>query len=550
MKSLFAYIRVSTVRQGEHGSSLQEQRSAIEAYAKNHDLLIAEWFEEIETAAKQGRPTFMRMLIALKRGRAHGVIIHKIDRGARNLKDWANLGDLIDGGVEVHFAHESVDMNSRGGRLSADIQAVVAADFIRNLRQETRKGFYGRLKQGLYPMRAPIGYRDMGKGKAKEPDPLKAPLVRDAFNLYASGQFNFDELIAELRKRGLRNQKGGNITMNGLTTMLNNPFYIGLIHIRKTNEIFQGIHTPLISKALYDEVQAVLAGKRIGKAIRHDHLFRRLIRCAHCGKHLIGETIKGKYVYYRCHTPRCGVCVRELVIDDFLGRTYASIRLQPQEMRDLRDMVEDMNKSGADALAERKNSLQLQLAGCEARLARLTDALIDGLIEKELFESQKSATLFRRREVLDQLEHVGSTGSKADRVMQLLELANTAYISYQNGISTEKRALIDSTMSNFLGSGNEPVITLKSPFQEFSEWQISQSCDPHRDRHRTRIKQILDIFIGVDSEESIPVVTDLANVLPSKKKKPNPGWKKLEEVNLKRYVAKVKKEIEDELGCP
>ncbi len=41
------------------------------------------------------------MLAALKRGRAHGVIIHKIDRGARNLQDWANLGNLIDGGVEV-----------------------------------------------------------------------------------------------------------------------------------------------------------------------------------------------------------------------------------------------------------------------------------------------------------------------------------------------------------------------------------------------------------------------------------------------------------------
>ncbi|TAL04104.1 MAG: recombinase family protein, partial [Rhodospirillaceae bacterium] len=144
MKSLFAYIRVSTVRQGERGSSLQEQRSAIEVYARKHNLVIAEWFEEMETAAKQGRPTFLRMLAALKRGRARGVIIHKIDRGARNLKDWSNLGELIDSGVEVHFAHESLDMNSRGGRLAADIQAVVAADFIRNLRQETRKGFYGR----------------------------------------------------------------------------------------------------------------------------------------------------------------------------------------------------------------------------------------------------------------------------------------------------------------------------------------------------------------------------------------------------------------------
>lgn len=506
MKSIFAYIRVSTVRQGEHGSSLQEQRSAIEAYAKNHDLLIAEWFEEIETAAKQGRPTFIRMLAALKRGRAHGVIIHKIDRGARNLKDWANLGDLIDGGVEVHFAHESVDMNSRGGRLSADIQAVVAADFIRNLRQETRKGFYGRLKQGLYPIRAPIGYRDMGKGKAKEPDPIKAHFVRDAFTLYASGQYNFEELSAELNKRGLRNHNGGNISMNGLTTMLNNPFYVGLIHIRKTNEIFQGVHTPLISKALYDEAQAVLAGKRAGKVIKHDHLFRRLICCAHCGKHLIGETIKGKYVYYRCHTPSCGVCIRELAIEDLLSRTYATIRLDHEEMRDLRDMVENMNKSTTDDLAQRSTSLRLQLAACEARLARLTDALIDGLIEKELFESRKSAVLFRRHELLDQLEHIGSTGSKGDRVMQLLELANTAHISYRNGLSSEKRALIAATMSNFFGSGKTPAITLKSPFKEFSEWHTSVSCDQHRDRPRTRAMQILDIFMRVDWEENTPAV--------------------------------------------
>ena len=513
MKTIFAYIRVSTVRQGEYGSSLQEQRSAIEAYARNHDLLIAEWFEEIETAAKQGRPTFIRMLAALKRGRARGVIIHKIDRGARNLKDWANLGELIDGGVEVHLAHESLDMNSRGGRLSADIQAVVAADFIRNLRQETRKGFYGRLKQGLYPIRAPIGYRDMGKGKAKEPDPLMAPLVRDAFTLYASGQFNFNELIAELRKRGLRNRNGGTITMNGLTTMLNNPFYVGLIHIRKTNEIFQGIHTPLISKALYDEVQAVLAGKRSGKAIKRDHFFRRLLRCAHCGKHLIGETIKGKYVYYRCHTPGCSVCIRECAIDDLLRSTYSTIRLDPEDMRDLRDMVADMNKFSAEDLAQRAASLQLQLAGCEVRLSRLTDALIDGLIEKNLFESKKSAVLFRRRELLDQLEHVGSTGTGADRAMQLLELANTAYVSYRNGLASEKRALIAATMSNFIGRGKTPAITLKSPFKELSEWRYFVSCDQYRDEPRTRAKQILDILTAVSPKEILPTVTKLKEIV-------------------------------------
>lgn len=151
MKAYFAYTRVSTVKQGERGSSLQEQKSAIEAYASRHGLLVADWFEETETAAKIGRRMFNRMLAELGKGQVAGVIIHKIDRSARNLKDWAHLGELIDQGVEVHFAHESIDLASRGGRLSADIQAVVSADYIRNLKQEVRKGFYGRLKQGFYP---------------------------------------------------------------------------------------------------------------------------------------------------------------------------------------------------------------------------------------------------------------------------------------------------------------------------------------------------------------------------------------------------------------
>src|SRR5437763_16256389 len=151
MYEYFGYIRVSTARQGEKGVSLQEQKEAIERYSHRYNLSMSQWFEERETAAKRGRPIFSQMLKFLRQGKARGVIIHKIDRSARNLKDWADLGEMIDAGIEVHFANESLDLHSRGGRLSADIQAVVAADYIRNLREATKKGFYGRIKQCLYP---------------------------------------------------------------------------------------------------------------------------------------------------------------------------------------------------------------------------------------------------------------------------------------------------------------------------------------------------------------------------------------------------------------
>src|SRR5437867_7678272 len=200
MKKCFGYIRVSTPKQGERGVSLQEQRDAIIRYAQRFQLDIASWFEERETAAKRGRPMFNRMLHLLRTGQAGGVIIHKIDRSARNLKDWADLGELIDQGVEVYFANESLDLHSRGGRLSADIQAVVAADYIRNLREETRKGFYGRLKQGLYPLPAPPGYLDRGGGKVKEIDPVNGPLVRKGFELYATGRHTLETLTGEIHQ--------------------------------------------------------------------------------------------------------------------------------------------------------------------------------------------------------------------------------------------------------------------------------------------------------------------------------------------------------------
>src|SRR5665213_281432 len=317
MKNYFAYIRVSTVKQGEKGSSLQEQKSAIEGYARKHNLSIFEWFEEKETAAKLGRPVFTRMLKALDRGIAAGVITHKIDRSARNLKDWATLGELIDRGIEMHFAYESIDLTTRGGRLSADIQAVVAADFIRNLRDEVRKGFYGRLKQGIYPLGAPLGYLDKGGGVPKAIDPVRGPLVVQAFDLYATERWSLDTIGPELFLRGLRNRMGGPVTRNGLSTIFNNSFYIGIIRLR-TGEVFQGIHTPLIDKSIFDRVQTILRERVPHRAISHRFRYQRMLRCVSCGLSLIAERQKG-HVYYRCHTRSCpATCIREDKINETL----------------------------------------------------------------------------------------------------------------------------------------------------------------------------------------------------------------------------------------
>lgn len=124
--SYFGYVHVSTQKQGE-GASLEAQRDAIERYASHNGLTVSDWFCEKETAAKTGRPVFAAMVRELKKRRAAGFIVHKIDRSARNFKDWAMIGDLSDAGFDIHFATETLDFRSRGGRLAADIQVVIAA---------------------------------------------------------------------------------------------------------------------------------------------------------------------------------------------------------------------------------------------------------------------------------------------------------------------------------------------------------------------------------------------------------------------------------------
>ena len=494
MKKYFAYIRVSTQKQGQTGVSLQEQRDAIERYSRQHDLAISQWFEEQETAAKRGRPVFGQMLKQLRQKKACGIVIHKIDRSARNLKDWADLGELLDAGVDVHFATESLDLSSRGGRLSADIQAVVAADFIRNLREETRKGFYGRLKQGIYPLRAPIGYLDMGKGRPKEPDPERAPLVRHAFEQYATGTYTLHPLLDELSARGLRNRNGNPLSINGLSTLLNNPFYAGLIRIRRTGETFKGCHTPLISMTLFNQVQNILRGKTVQRIRVHAFLFRRMFRCAECNRTMTGERHK-EYVYYRCHSRDCRAnIVREERIEGAVRDTFEPVQITGDEMQIFAEVLEDCRASWGDRKALLLRSLALQRANVKQREARLIDAYVDQLLDKEAFEARRTQ-LNTDLVLLDEqvAECQGDGTARFDKIASEFELASRLCSAYFRALDDEKRNILTRVSSNRTVQSKNVAITLRTPYRQLAERPRNADSDLYRDSFRTMMGGCVEI---------------------------------------------------------
>jgi hypothetical protein len=449
------------------------------------------------------------MLRLLRLRQARGVIIHKIDRSARNLEDWNDVEKLADMGVEVHFAAENVDLTTASGRLSADIRAVVATHYSRNLREEVKKGLYGRLKQGFYPWSAPLGYLNQGPAKAKSHDPVRAPLIKEAFLLYSTGSFSLPRLAEEMFRRGLRNHNGGKVSVNGLSTILRNPFYIGLIRIFKNGQTYEGIHAPIVTSDMFQKAQDVLAGKRADRSERQQFLYSRIVRCGVCGYSLIAERQKG-HVYYRCHNrpfnnPCPQTCIREETLDAEVINALREIDLSDKELEIAREMSEEHRKEAQQTHSAARDALRLQLDNVRLRLTKLTDLLIDDTIDKVVFEERRNGLLLDQagiKEKLAEIDHDPASGAAATQ--KIVELAKSPSNLYKSASVEKKRELLKTMLSNLTVSEKNVEITLALPFRLIAEREKTPDGRPCRGTCRTW-ESIIRELIQQFSPRGMPV---------------------------------------------
>lgn len=481
-KTCFAYVRVSTEEQKE-GASLDEQKLQIKLYASRRGIRIIEWFEESESAAKKGRPKFDELLKRLGKKEADGVIIHKIDRSARNFHDWARIADHLDAGVEFHYAVEGLDLSTRGGRLSADLIATISTDYIRNLKQEMRKGFYGRLNQGLYPLRAPIGYLNNGKGKRKTIDPAYAPQIKHAFKLYATGEYSLHSLRSEMQ---LTNCNGGPVSIKGWSTILRNPFYYGVMRLRSTGETFQGNHEPIIDQKLFDRVQAVLDGKSGKKLTKHRLRYASLFRCSACNKAVIGERQKGS-VYYRCHTSGC--VTKGLKEDEIDAAAYGflqSCTLLPTIAPLVERELEKITGEQEQIVTSKRRSYFLQRDNIQVKLERLSHIYLEGVIEQDEYAKKLTDLNLSKENIERKIEGlVNANGSEQQILADSVELAKTLISEYKMGDDDRKRRILKIVASNFSVHGKNIYFRPRNLWRGIQKQQAISLCAGHRRVDRT-----------------------------------------------------------------
>jgi hypothetical protein len=267
--------------------------------------------------------------------------------------------------------------------------------------------------------------------------------------------------------------------------MINNPFYIGIIVIKRTGETFPGIHEPLVTKSLFDQVRMILNGRTATRGLLHDFPFRKFLTCADCGYRLRGEVQKGR-VYYRCHSKRCsGTCVREDGVDGALRRALTPLVLAPEEWQYLERKLPHLQDEAEKGCQAERTALALRIAHLKERLNRLTDAYIDRMIEKETFEERKMSLLMEQKEVEERQAEVDAGLTPAAKLAILVELARSASLLYEMGTHKERRDLLKIVGSNCQVVRKNVEFRLLPPFQMIANRQNFSLGGPSRGTGRT-----------------------------------------------------------------
>ena len=166
---------------------------------------------------------------------------------------------------EVHLVKDSLIMHkySRSQeKLNWGLRVLFAKNTIDNLREEVDKGVREKLEQGWLPGKPLTGYKTVGDSgrKIHVPDPQMGLLMREAFELYDSGNYSLKLLVGTMKEKGLRTHFGRPLVKSQLHRLLSNPFYIGKMTWK--GKLYDGKHEPLIGVELFERVQERMKRKK------------------------------------------------------------------------------------------------------------------------------------------------------------------------------------------------------------------------------------------------------------------------------------------------
>jgi site-specific DNA recombinase len=204
------YIRVSTADQAESGLSLAHQESKIRAYCAALDIELAEIYTDAGYSAKSlNRPAMQEVIQQIKSGVVNTVVILKLDRLTRSVKDLGAVVELFDKtGAALISVQDSINTTTAAGRLVLNVLGSVAQWEREAIAERTKAALQVKRQQGKRAGEIPFGYVLDVDGETLLPDSGEQEAIRLMLSLRAGGM-PLRKIISELERRGISTKKGG-----------------------------------------------------------------------------------------------------------------------------------------------------------------------------------------------------------------------------------------------------------------------------------------------------------------------------------------------------
>ena len=402
MIKYIAYCRKSLEDEGRQILSIISQQTEIKEFAKRENLDIVAWFTEAKTAKKPGREKFEEMMKRIESGKADGIIAWNPDRLARNSVDGGRIiYDLDTGKIkDLKFPTFWFD-NTPQGKFMLSIAFCQSKYYVDNLSENVRRGQRQKLRNGVYPFKAPFGYVNNPKTRGIDIDPVTSKIVQEMFSMFVQGNCSFTAITHYLKNTyGLTKKNGKHWHIDTIKHHLSNKFYTGIITMN--DEYYEGTHETFISKELFTEAQTQI--KRISRPQKggHSFAFTSLARCGNCGAAITAETHTKHYPrtgrtmtynYYRC-TRKLKPCderpVTELEVENQLRKILENVSLPQSWANQWSEWIDRDEITEKQSAATTIQKMKLELAEIDRKANILLDSYLDQIVDAETFKKKKN----------------------------------------------------------------------------------------------------------------------------------------------------------------
>ena len=499
MIKYIAYCRRSIEQEEKQALSIEAQIAELKEFAAREKLEVVEFLTESKTAKVPGREVFGQLIKRIQQGEVQGILAWHPDRLARNSVDGGQIIYLLDTEkiLDLKFPTFWFDSTPQG-KFMLSIAFSQSKYYMDNLSENVKRGNRQKLRRGVYPSKAPIGYYNEPRLRTIEVDRQTAPIVRRAFEMYGTENYSMVDIQRFFFKKGIRRKKNDKmLPMSQVQKLLSNTFYYGLM--KYAGEFYEGIHKPLISKNLFDKIQLVQKQRGKPRKQAHNFPFVGLVRCGECGASVTAEehfkfypSTRGKvaYVYYHCtkrkiRQPCSQHYLNSVEFEKQLRKLLLKVNIPRAWMEKWLEKMDQEQKTELGQVEENTAEINQKVQTVNQKLGRLLDVYLNQEVDLISYQQKKNQLLEEKVGLKEKIAEISKNGNDWFEPMKefINVAADAAKTARAENNSQELKLLAQKVGSNYTLLNRQLFCHFKKGFAEVFSFSGAFSAAPATPRN-------------------------------------------------------------------